>query len=263
MLARYVRRYLEPSRHYPHAYERLRMNARRSWLLAPAHDAQAVARAAACGPDVLVLDLEYSVPPRCKEAARSGMKAVVQELGAFQGEVFLRIDRDTRWADVRAGIVRGVNGIVYPGAEEADEIVELDRLVTALESERGLEAGGTQLVLVLESARGFWNAGALVEASRRISALGIGRIDLSMQLGPVPQDEFRLYRYLMTRTLIAARTFGKQALGAHWRPGSRGGLADAEHTRRAAGEARLMGFDGCLCAAEHQVPAVNAGFGEG
>src|SRR5690606_2862368 len=160
--------------------------------------------------------LEYSVPPRRKEAARSELKAAVQELGAFQGEVVVRIDRDTRWADVRAGIVRGVDGIVYPGAEEADEVIELDGLFTALEKERGLEAGAIQLVLMLESARGFWNAGALVAASPRVSALGVGRADLTMQLGPLPQDEFRLYRHLMTRTLIAARTFGKQALAAHW-----------------------------------------------
>jgi citrate lyase beta subunit len=113
---------------------------------------------------------------------------------------------------------------------------------------------------MLESAPGFWNAGALAQASARVSALGVGRIDLTMQLGPVPQDEFRLYRYLRPRTLVAARTFGKQPLGAHWRPGSRGGVADAAHTRRAAREARLMGFEGCVCAAAHQVEPVNAGF---
>jgi citrate lyase beta subunit len=66
----------------------------------------------------------------------------------------------------------------------------------------------------------------------------------------------------MTRTVVAARTFGKQALGAHWRPGSRGGVADAQHTARASREARLMGFDGCLCAAD-QVSAVNAGYTAG
>jgi citrate lyase beta subunit len=90
--------------------------------------------------------------------------------------------------------------------------------------------------------------------------MGVGRADLSMQLGPLPQDEFRLYRYLMTRTLVAARTFGRSALGAHWRPGSRGGAADAEHTTRAAREAKLMGFEGCLCVHVDQVTAVNSGF---
>ena len=115
---------------------------------------------------------------------------------------------------------------------------------------------------MLESAQGFWNAAALARASARVTALGVGRADLTMQLGPVPQDEFRLYRYLMTRTVVAARTFGKQALGAHWRPGSRGGVADAQHTARASREARLMGFDGCLCAAD-QIAAVNAGYTAG
>ena len=53
---------------------------------------------------------------------------------------------------------------------------------------------------------------------------------------------------------------GKQPLGAMWRPGSRGGVADVQHTRTAAREARLMGFTGCLCATAEQVAPVNAGF---
>ena len=239
------------------------MNRRRSWLIAPAHDPAAVKNCLGFDADVLVLDLEYSVPPRHKEAARAGLNDLVRALGPIQRELFVRIDRDTRWADAAAAVVRGVNGIIFPGAEQAGEVVELDQLVAALEKERGLELGAMELVLALESAQGFWNAGALAQASPRVSALGVGRVDLTMQLGPVPQDEFRLYRYLMSRTLVAARTFGKQALGAHWRPGSRGGAADAKHTARAAREAGLMGFEGCLCAAADQVAAVNTGFSPG
>jgi citrate lyase subunit beta/citryl-CoA lyase len=172
----------------------------------------------------------------------------------------VRIDRDMRWADTTAAVVRGVTGIVFPGPEDAGEVAEIDALVGTLEKKRGLEAGTIELVLLLESAPGFWNAAALAQASPRVTALGVGRADLAMHLGPVPQDEFRLYRYLMTRTLVAARACGKQALGAHWRPGSRGGVADAAHTARAAREARLMGFDGCLCAEPGQIAAVNTGF---
>jgi citrate lyase subunit beta/citryl-CoA lyase len=239
------------------------MNRRRSWLLAPAHDPEAVKNCLGLDADVLVLDLEYSVPPRHKEAARSGLNDLVRALGPVRRELFVRIDRETRWADAAAAVVRGVNGIVFPGAEQAGEIAELDELLATLEKERGLELGAIELVLMLESAQGFWNAGAIVQASPRVTALGIGRIDLTMQLGPVPQDEFRLYRYLMTRTLLAAKTFGKQPLGAHWRPGSRGGVADVRHTLRAASEARAMGFEGCLCAAAGQVGAVNTGFAPG
>jgi citrate lyase subunit beta/citryl-CoA lyase len=236
------------------------MNTRRSWMILPAHDPAAVMRYQEFKPDVAVLDLEYSVPPKSKEAARSGLGTLVGKIGDSQVEAFVRVDRETRWADVRAAMFRGIKGIVFPGTEEPEEVVELGELITAMEKERGLEPGATELALILESAKGFWNAASLADASPRVTALGVGRIDLTMRLGPVPQEEFRLYRFLMTRALVAARMLDKQPLGAFWRPGSRGGVASGESTVKAAREARLMGFTGCLCARPEQVASVNAGF---
>lgn len=233
---------------------------RRSWMIVPAHDAAAATRCADFKPDVVVLDLEYTVPPRAKEAARAGVGELVNTLGDAQAQVFVRIDRDTRWADVGAAVHRGIRGIVYPGAESPAEVAEIAERITEMEKAHGVEQGTTEIALVLESARGFWNAAVIAQASERITTLGVGRIDLTMRLGPVPQDEFRLYRFLMTRTLVAARMLGKQPLGAMWRPGSRGGVATKEATARAAREARGMGFTGCVCATADQVAAVNDGF---
>lgn len=232
-------------------------------MIVPAHDPEAVARIEAADPDVAVLDLEYGVPPRHKEAARAGLAARVKALGDRQRQVFVRIDRDTRWADTRAAVARGIAGIVFPGAESAGEVEELSDLIGECERSAGVEPGRTEIALVLESARGFWNAAAIAQASPRVTTLGIGRADLVMQLGPLPQNEFRLYRFLMTRTLLAARMLGKQPLGAHWRPGSRGGVASADATAAAAREGRLMGFTGCLCAAAEQVVPVNQAYGAG
>jgi citrate lyase subunit beta/citryl-CoA lyase len=229
-------------------------------MILPAHDPIEAMRYQQFEPDVAVLDLEYSVPPRAKEVARAELHRLLQKMGEGQTETFVRVERDTRWADVRAAVYRGTNGIVFPGPEEPEEVGELDALIGALEKERGVDPGTTELVLMLESAKGFWNAAALAQASSRVSALGVGRIDLTMRLGPVPQDEFRLYRFLMTRTLVAARMLDKQPLGALWRPGSRGGVGSEERTAKAAREARLMGFAGCMCATPEQVAAVNEGF---
>lgn len=235
-------------------------NNRRSWMIVPAHEPDALARCEAARPDVVVLDLEYSVPPRAKEAAREGIGALIKSLDEKQLAAFVRIDRDTRWADVRAAMVRGIRGIVFPGADSAEEVAEIGELIAAMERERGVDPGTTELVLMLESAKGFWNAAAIAQASPRVTALGVGRIDLTMQLGPLPQNEFRFYRFLMTRAVVAARTFGKQPLGALWRPGSRGGVAGRDASARAAREARLMGFSGCVCATAEQVNPVNEGF---
>jgi citrate lyase subunit beta/citryl-CoA lyase len=237
-----------------------KMNGRRSWMIVPAHDPTAVMRYHEYKPDVVVLDLEYTVPPRAKEAAREGLGALIKKLAGDQVEAFVRIDRDTRWADVRAAMHRGIKGIIFPGPDAPEEVAEIGELMTAMESERGVDPVTTELVLMLESAKGFWNAASIAQASPRVTALGVGRIDLTMRLGPVPQDEFRIYRFLMTRTLVAARMLGKQPLGALWRPGSRGGVATKESTAKAAREARLMGFTGCVCATPEQVAAVNDGY---
>ncbi len=234
---------------------------RRSWLIVPADHEDVVAYAEPHCADVTVLDLEYTVAPKNKDRARAGVSEQIAKLAATDREVFVRVDCATRWADVRAAVSRGLTGIVLPSPDDASDITELDAFITALEKERGIELGTTEIVLLLESAKSFWNADALGRASARVSGLGVGRIDLSMMLGTVPQNEFRLYRFLMTRTLVAARMLGKQPLGALWRPGSRGGVATIADTLRAAREARLLGFSGCVCAAPEQVAPVNTGFG--
>jgi citrate lyase beta subunit len=236
-------------------------NTRRSWMILPAHDPAEVMRYQEFKPDVAVLDLEYSVPPKSKEVARSGLGTLVRKIGDSHVRAFVRVDRETRWADVRAAMFRGIKGIVFPGPEQPEEVVELSELIAAMEKERGIDPGITELVLMLESATGFWNAASLAQASPRVTGLGVGRIDLTMRLGPVPQGEIRLYRFLMTRALVAARMLDKQPLGAFWRPGSRGGVASTQSTVKAAREARLMGFTGCLCATPEQVASVNEGFG--
>ncbi len=236
---------------------------RRSWMILPAHDPAEAMRYQEIKPDVAVLDLEYSVAPKFKEAARTNLEQLVRKVGESQTAVFVRVDRETRWADVRAAMFRGITGIVFPGPEEPEEVAELGELIAAMERQRGIDPGTTELVLMLESAKGFWNAASLARASPRVTGLGVGRIDLTMRLGPVPQGEFRLYRFLMTRALVAARMLDKQPLGAFWRPGSRGGVASKQSTVQAAREARLLGFTGCLCATPDQVAWVNEGFTNG
>src|SRR5512132_1286730 len=114
------------------------MNLRRSWMVLPGHDSSELMRSMESKPDVAVLDLEYSVPPRCKELVRSDLKALGKSLGAAQAEIFVRIDRDTRWADAAAAVHRGVKGIVFPGPEDPDEVTDLAQLITTKERERGV-----------------------------------------------------------------------------------------------------------------------------
>lgn len=233
---------------------------RRSWLIVPAHDAQAVERAQEYLPDVLVLDLEYSVPPKHKEAARASLGAAITSSARGAGEVFVRVDRKTRWRDIEAAVCPGLKGVVLAGPEFPEEVAEIDRLISALERKKGVIPDSIELALILESPQGFWNALALATSSRRVSTLGVGRADLTMNLGPDPDGEFHLYPYLMSIIVTAARTHNIQAIGAHWRKGARGGVASPEDTFEASRRAWRTGFTGCLCAKPEQVIPTNNGF---
>ncbi len=233
---------------------------RRSWLIAPAHDAGAVEQAQASLPDVLVLDLEYTVPPKYKEAARSALCSTISSPAPRVSEVFVRVDWETRWCDIEAAVCPGLKGIVLPGPESAEEVAELDRLIGDVERKKGVIPDSVELVLILESPRGFWNSRALAGSSRRVTGLGIGRADLTMGLGPDPDGEFHLYPYLMSTVVTAARAHNIQAIGAHWKKGSRGGVASPKDTFEAARRAWRMGFTGSLCARPEQVAPVNEGF---
>jgi len=236
------------------------LTVRRSWLVTPAHDAEAIEKAKQLFPDVIVLDLEYTVPPKHKEAACASIGAAIASSVRGPSEVFVRVDWKTRWRDIGAAVCPGLKGILLPGPESAEEIAELDGLIGELEHKRGVDPASVELALVLESPRGFWNALELAGSSRRITALGVGRADLTMNLGPGPDGEFHLYPYLISIIVTAARARNIQAIGAHWKKGSRGGVASPRDTFEAARRAWRIGFTGSLCVSPEQVTPANNGF---
>ena len=233
---------------------------RRSWLVIPGCERTPLDYVRKYLPDVLVLDLEYTVPPKRKKEARAALGNTVRGLAQYPSEIFVRVDWKTRWCDVKAAMYPGLRGIVLPGPELEKDVTEIDEFIGACEQERGVVPGTVELALILESARGFQNALSLAKASPRITALGVGRVDLTMNLEPDPEGDFHIYPYLMSRVLTIARASGKQPLGAHWRQGSRGGVDSPEHTLEAARGARRMGFSGCLCAKPEQVAPASGGF---
>ncbi len=233
---------------------------RRSWLLVPVDDTAPVGEAAASAADVVVLDLMEFVPEQAKPAARERLPEAIGLAARHGAEVFVQVDKELLYADLKAAVWPGLSGIVLPRLESAAELAEADALLWQLEEQRGVRPGALQIVGVVDTAKGNYRAMDIARASPRLWGLSLGRADLVMDLRPEPSGEIHLMPYLMQRLITVANAAGVAPLGAWWRAPARGMLAPPDDTYQAAVRGRHIGFKGALCVRPHQVEPLNRGF---
>jgi citrate lyase subunit beta/citryl-CoA lyase len=235
-------------------------NVRRSWLMVPSDDVSQVEQASASAADVVVLDLMEFVPEAMKPVARERLLEAIRGVAQGGAEVFAQVDKELLYADLSAAVWPGLSGILIPHLESPQEVGEADRLLTQLEDKRGFRPGTVQIVAVLDTAKGNYDAIDIARASRRIWGLTLGRADLVMDLRPEPSGELHLMPYLMQRLITVANAAGVVPLGAWWGAPARGLLANPEDTHAAAVRGRRMGFKGALCLRADQIEPLNRGF---
>jgi citrate lyase subunit beta/citryl-CoA lyase len=250
---------------------------RRSWLLVPGHRADLIAQAHTFDADVVVFDLEDLVHDGRKPAARENIRAGIDRARTGGAEVFVRCDLELLYADLQASVWRGLQGIILPKVTTVAQIREAEETLAHFESERGVMQAGLlhevnefdeprtvdnslEMHLSLENAEGNQAALELLESSRRVRSVSLGRADLVMDLRGEPNGELHLMPFLMQRLVVVANVAGVSPIGAWWQANSRGMRANAEDTEQSARLGRLAGFKGALCVEPEQVAALNRGF---
>ncbi len=236
---------------------------RRSWLLVPLSDENQISQAWTVDADVLVLDLAELVAEVDKPPARERAREAIADVRRGGAHVFVQVDKELLYADLRACAWPGLDGIIIPRLESAQEVAEADDLLSAMEDERGLPPGRLQIVASLETDKGNFYAMDIARSCPRIWGITLGRADLMMDLRPEPSGEIHLMTYLMQRMITIANACGIVPLGAWWRAPARGLLASPEDTYQAAIRGSHIGFKGSMCIRGDQVEQLNRGFSPG
>ena len=224
----------------------------RSLLYVPAASKRFIAKAHERGADVIILDLEDSVAPSDKLAARAMLGASVAAVRRGGAAVFIRINHDeTGFEDAKAALLAGADGVYLPKA--APERVEhLDALLA--ETERSGSRPHLPIYALIEDAAGLL-AAERIAAHPRVAGLSCGGEDLANALGAQPDaDVLRLPKQLVH---YAAKAHGRLSFGLFQ---STADYADLDRLKRAAEEARRFGFDGASCVHPSAVPVLNAAF---
>jgi citrate lyase subunit beta/citryl-CoA lyase len=225
----------------------------RSVLFVPASRSDFLAKAPAAGADVVVLDLEDSVPPGEKQGARARARAAADRLLALDDgpAVVVRVNAPaTVWCedDIRDATTLGLAGVMVPKLQSAAEV---SRLAEALDAAGGAAVG---IVAGIETALAVAEARSILSAERVVAGY-FGAEDFIADMGGVRRDDNLEVAYARARVSLAARIAGVPALDFVVTA-----FRDAERFRREAAEARALGYTGKLCIHPAQVALANEAF---
>ena len=226
----------------------------RSLLYVPVNVEKFVEKAHTRGADVLQLDLEDAVPPAEKERARTLVEKNAARVRRGGADVVLRINQPLSLAvrDLEHSVCPDVDGIAITKADSASHVKLLDQLVSELEAKRGMKAGHTKFIVMIETADAFTRIDEIPRASPRVVAMNIGGEDFALDLNAQPDGDVLLHP--KQRMIIAARAAGVMPLGFI---GTVADFGDWEKFRLMVRRARRFGFDGAGCIHPGQVKIVN------
>jgi citrate lyase subunit beta / citryl-CoA lyase len=238
----------------------------RSWLFAPGDSDKKMGKAIASTADIALLDLEDSVAPENKAAARAMVAAQIAAAD-HRTRLWVRINplpTQDCILDLAAIIPAQPGGVFLPKAEGAADITQLHHYLTALEAAHGIPRGRTLIAaLVTETAAAMFRTGDYAgnyPGKARLVAMSWGAEDLSAALGAHEQrgaDGEYAHTYEMARSLCLV---GASAAGVAPIETVQPEFRDLEALERRARHVRAAGFRGMLAIHPAQVDPINAAF---
>jgi len=228
---------------------------RRSRLYLPGSEPKYYINAFLHAPDAVILDLEDSVHPGEKDAARILVRNTLRAVDFGSCERMVRINQLPLGLEDLAEIVgESPDLILIPKVEEPEQIREADRMISDIKARTGI-IRNIWIMPILESALGIENAFEVATASENVAALTIGLEDYTADLGVVKTTEGRETQYARSRVVNAARAAGVQAIDSVFSD-----VADMEALRQWAEASRALGFEGMGCIHPGQIRVVHEAF---
>lgn len=245
--------------------ERSRYLPRRSCLSVPGSSEKMLGKAPGLGADMVFLDLEDSVAPLEKEAAREKVIAAVNDQDWGETVLCVRVNAwDTQWT--YRDVIRVVEGcserldeLMLPKVESATQVRALDMLLTQIEQATG-RSSRVGIEAQIETARGLIDVDAICAASGRLETIIFGPADFAastempvltggVQIPDYPGDHFH---YVFARILMAGRANGLQVIDGPYLK-----IRELEALRDYAMRTRILGYDGKWALHPDQVTVIN------
>jgi citrate lyase subunit beta/citryl-CoA lyase len=226
---------------------------RRTRLYLPGNEPKFIPNAGLHKPDAIILDLEDSVPPAEKDAARILVRNALRSVDFYGAERCVRINQGRMGLeDLRAVVPQGPDLILIPKCEDPGAVQSAESEIRAILKRQKMN---TQIVLlpIIESALGVVNAYAIASASPSVCGLAIGLEDYTADIGVERTAHGSESLFARTAIVVAARAAGGQAFDSVYTD-----VDDLDGLRDSTLEAKSLGFDGKGCIHPRQIPVVHS-----
>lgn len=234
----------------------------RSWLFAPGNSERKMTKASDSAADIVLLDLEDSVSPENKPAARTAV-ADFLKTREDKHRIWVRVNplrSGEIEADLDAIMGAAPGGLFLPKAEGKADVEALDAMLTIREAEYGIQNRSTHVAaLVTETPKAMFHCGDY-EGAPRLIAMSWGAEDLSSALGARVQhqaDGSYMPMYEMARNLCL---LGAVAAGCAPIETVMPEFRDLDKLRERALMVRGQGYRGMLAIHPAQVDVINEAF---
>lgn len=234
----------------------------RSLLFVPADSERKLAKAKSSKADALILDLEDSVTPENRPRARELARAFLNEKRG--PELWVRINpvgSVDSVADLEAIVAGAPAGLMVPKPDSPQTLVELDGVISGLETRHGLQERSIKLLPVAtETAAAVTTLMQYRDPPPRLVALTWGAEDLSAALGAaISRDNagelLLTYKVVRSLCLIAAKAAGVEAIETLYAD-----FRNPKGLEEMARAAQREGFSGMMAIHPDQVEIINAAF---
>lgn len=226
----------------------------KSLLFVPGNRPSMLIKSLTSGADVLLPDMEDSVPDAEKANARQTVREFLPRLAESNALVVPRVNAlasGLAEEDLAAVVGPHIDGISIGKIDSAADIVALSELIADLEASAGLEPGRVRLIPWLETTRAVVDAREICRASDRILAVAFGAEDYTNDLGVERVDDPLQLIYARSAICTAAHAAGVLALETPYFK-----FRDLEGLRSDSLAARALGFKGRFAIHPGQIPTI-------
>lgn len=215
---------------------------RRSYLFVPLSSEKFIAKAEQNEKlDVVILDLEDGVSPDAKDSARAFLPDAARRVKEAGKDVFVRVNdpcTSLGIQDLLALDLCHVDAVMLPKASH-ESIIITGAVLDYLEFGQKLEAGTTELAVMVETGDGLLNSANNLSLSKRITTIIFGEEDYSTSLGIKKEESVGLIDYAKYRIVTTARALQLDVVDSPCT-----NFRDKDVFESAIQKAKMMGFTG-------------------